>query len=465
MNDRTMIRPGGSRGRGNKVENDVTQIGYEERKVRSRVNLASLAREQSRQNKDGLTKNAGITTSEGSFQADRNVLFSILSPIILLASKVKASSFNMDLDDLKNRIKEQIDYCRSINFGMNSSFTSADKVSYGLCCLIDEMVLNTPWGAKSSWANESLLVIFHKEAWGGERVFEILASMSLNPAAYIHVIEFYYAMLELGFEGKYRHMNDGMRAHQTIKNNTYLLIENYNNFDAMPLSDNWQSNVEQKNSLLKVLPQWVIWSVTLAMLVVTYFIFSLMLSSQADPIKRKLVNLRSVSQISLPQHKSFGLLNAAPKQDDLRNNISSLYPILTSTLANEIEQNLVVVEQQNSVVSVRLTNANLFRSGSDSLSGQYIELVDKIGLALSKFRVAINVTGHSDDIPIRTIKYADNWALSEARAISVKRIIEQNLRPDSQVFARGLADTVNLVPNTSAANRALNRRVEILVKS
>lgn len=465
MNERTIIRPGGRRNRSQKSDQEPTQTDHR-KKERNKTNLASLAREQNQpKQQKGLFRRPTVTEPDDVILEDTNVLFSTLSPIILLTSRVKISSSDINLEELRTRVKEQLEYYRSINFGLDSNFSASEDVSYGLCCLLDEMVLNTPWGAKSNWANESLLVTFHKETWGGERFFELLEKMSANPSKHILAIEFYYAILELGFEGKFRHSNDGMRSHQVIKNNTYLLLENYKNLEVMPLSDNWESTAEQSNSLLKIIPQWIVWSVTFGFLIIFFFIFSLMLSNQSDPIKRKLVSLRNIGEINLPNHEAMASVAVTTKQVDLKNNNLSILPILTNALSTEIVNNLLVIEQRKNGVSVRLTNANLFRSGSDALAEQYIKIIEKMGQSLANIRVTVNVTGHSDDIPIRTIKYSDNWALSEARANSVKNIIERKLKRGSQVFARGLADTVNLVPNTNSANRALNRRVEILVRS
>ena len=51
------------------------------------------------------------------------------------------------------------------------------------CCApsLDEAVLSTPWGAQSEWAQHPLLVAFHREAWGGEKFFEMLDRISSDP--------------------------------------------------------------------------------------------------------------------------------------------------------------------------------------------------------------------------------------------------------------------------------------------
>lgn len=467
MNDKTIIRPGGRRPR-NRTPEQEPEINKPVSRNRSRTNLASIATEHKIQSGSGIglfNKRQSKQETEQSELEDTNPIITLLSPIILLVSKVKVASTELNLDELRSKTVENVEYYRSIDFGMESNFRGKEEVSYGLCCFLDEMVLNTPWGAKSNWANESLLVTFHKEAWGGERFFDHLDRMSLNPSANLHAIEFYYALLELGFEGKYRQSNDGMRAHQTIKNNAYLLLEKFKTLEPVPLSYAWEGSGEQQNSLLKVIPQWVLWSLTLAIILATYFSFSILLSNQSDPVKRSLVSLRSKGEISVSP-VSIGSVVTQPKiQSDLRDNNIAMYPLLIGAFSKEINEGLVVIEQQKKGISVRLTNAKLFRSGSNTLASGYVALVRKLGESLSNKRVRINITGHSDDIPIRTIKYPDNWALSEARAISVKSILENVINNKSQVFASGLANSINLVPNTTDANRALNRRVEILIRS
>ncbi|KPX98631.1 Type IV/VI secretion system protein [Pseudomonas amygdali pv. mori] len=49
---------------------------------------------------------------------------------------------------------------------------------YVLCTVVDEAVLNTPWGSKSDWSKISLLSRFHKETFGGEKFFQLLEKLS-----------------------------------------------------------------------------------------------------------------------------------------------------------------------------------------------------------------------------------------------------------------------------------------------
>lgn len=76
----------------------------------------------------------------------------------------------------------------------------------------------------------------------------------------------------------------------------------------------------------------------------------------------------------------------------------------------------------------------------------------------------IGVEGHTDDVPIHNEKFLSNWELSTARAVNiVKYFIEGGGISPERLSAAGYADSKPLLPNTGESNRALNRRVEIVL--
>jgi chemotaxis protein MotB len=76
------------------------------------------------------------------------------------------------------------------------------------------------------------------------------------------------------------------------------------------------------------------------------------------------------------------------------------------------------------------------------------------------------VEGHTDNIPIHTAKFYSNWELSTARATNVLQyfIARGNFAPD-RLSAAGYGEYKPAAPNTSERNRALNRRVDIVLLS
>jgi chemotaxis protein MotB len=75
----------------------------------------------------------------------------------------------------------------------------------------------------------------------------------------------------------------------------------------------------------------------------------------------------------------------------------------------------------------------------------------------------VRVEGHTDAVPIHSAQFPTNWELSTARASAVVRVLAADGVSPDRLTAAGRADLDPIAPETSAAARALNRRVEILL--
>lgn len=75
---------------------------------------------------------------------------------------------------------------------------------YILCTFIDEAALGNGWSNKNEWIKQSLLVHFHNEAWGGEKVFILLERLIREPKRYQDLLEFLWICFSLGFRGRYK---------------------------------------------------------------------------------------------------------------------------------------------------------------------------------------------------------------------------------------------------------------------
>jgi chemotaxis protein MotB len=120
------------------------------------------------------------------------------------------------------------------------------------------------------------------------------------------------------------------------------------------------------------------------------------------------------------------------------------------------EREVIVTLQEN--VTFNTGEAEILR-GSQPVLAALAETVKKNPSFL------VDIDGHTDDQPIRTIRFPSNWELSVARATSVLKylITTHELNP-ARFTIKGNADQRPLVPNWSAENRAQNRRVEIRLK-
>ncbi|MFN3163017.1 MAG: flagellar motor protein MotB [Pseudohongiellaceae bacterium] len=138
---------------------------------------------------------------------------------------------------------------------------------------------------------------------------------------------------------------------------------------------------------------------------------------------------------------------------------------ISAALNTDIEQGRVEVERQGDAVVVRLANQGTFVSGSADLQTQFLPLLTRVGQSVAEGDGRINVEGHTDNIPIAfSEQFNSNWDLSAARAASVADFFNNQLSiGQERLQVLGFADTRPLETNASAAGRARNRRIEIIV--
>lgn len=111
------------------------------------------------------------------------------------------------------------------------------------------------------------------------------------------------------------------------------------------------------------------------------------------------------------------------------------------------------------------TDKVLFNIGSAQLLPEGLRVIDAIAPTLASLPNQISIAGHTDNQPISSSQYPTNWELSTARATAVLRyLIDAHGMPPDRVSASGYADTRPLVPDTSPANQAKNRRVEVIIE-
>jgi chemotaxis protein MotB len=112
-------------------------------------------------------------------------------------------------------------------------------------------------------------------------------------------------------------------------------------------------------------------------------------------------------------------------------------------------------------LTIRLRDSVLFDRGGAVLTTEAQDLIVRLGDVLKNIGMRVRVSGHTDDIPIRSGAYDSNWQLSTARSTAViQHLIERVGFPPQLLSASGNAEYYPIVPNDSAENRAKNRRVE-----
>jgi chemotaxis protein MotB len=116
-------------------------------------------------------------------------------------------------------------------------------------------------------------------------------------------------------------------------------------------------------------------------------------------------------------------------------------------------------------ICFRVASPIMFESGQATLKPEAYKLLTPIALLIRRFGYDIVIEGHTDNIPISSGRFPSNWELSAMRAISVLRYFtERHGVNPTNVMAVGYGEFRPIAPNNTPNDRALNRRVEILLK-
>jgi chemotaxis protein MotB len=150
------------------------------------------------------------------------------------------------------------------------------------------------------------------------------------------------------------------------------------------------------------------------------------------------------------------------RKEDAKNQ----YQNMATDFAAEVSSGALILELKEENLILRLPGEGSFVSGSASLQSRFKDLVTRIGEKLKTSRGRIRIEGHTDNVKIAfSDQFRSNWDLSSARSGSVGSVFlkDQGIGSDRVVVA-GFADSVPLESNDTAAGRARNRRIEIIVR-
>jgi chemotaxis protein MotB len=147
--------------------------------------------------------------------------------------------------------------------------------------------------------------------------------------------------------------------------------------------------------------------------------------------------------------------------------LASLEPLwkeLTATLQEEIGQSDIRISLEPRGLVISLQEKAFFPSGEDTINPGTFGALQKIAENIRDMPHPVRLEGHTDSVPIHTVRFRSNWELSAARSIAVLNLFAQahNL-PRQRLSIVGYAETAPVETNTTPEGRARNRRVDIVV--
>ncbi len=157
--------------------------------------------------------------------------------------------------------------------------------------------------------------------------------------------------------------------------------------------------------------------------------------------------------------------NPSGGSDSTNQNTEDRLKKIRSDLAAEIQMGLAEVEREGDRIIVRLASQGSFVSGSANLQPGFIQLLRQVGGSLAATQGKVRVEGHTDNVPVAfSERFNSNWDLSAARSATVADFFINNSGfAQENMLVAGFADTKPIATNNTAAGRARNRRIEVIV--
>jgi chemotaxis protein MotB len=241
------------------------------------------------------------------------------------------------------------------------------------------------------------------------------------------------------------------------------------------VSEEQTQQTEQKEKKHKCpvgAPLWMVTYSDLVTLLLTFFVLLLSMASM-DPVK--------FTKASSSLKDAFGI-HAAPSHVDFTipilpsPPITSFSPIQEQTsqkvyqeIKSQIEslrlsEDIGVLKRDDESIVLRIKEAVLFKPGEAKLSLKSYPVLRTIGNIINPLPMNLRIEGHTDDTRVSKSSYG-NWDLSVNRSVSVLRFFNQSdLLPLDRMAAVGYGKDRPLVPNKDDATRALNRRVDFVLR-
>lgn len=130
-----------------------------------------------------------------------------------------------------------------------------------------------------------------------------------------------------------------------------------------------------------------------------------------------------------------------------------------------IDAGKLQVEIRNGLMLVKLPDNILFDPGKTDLKPQGKDAIAQVTQILSGIEGRkFQVTGHTDNIPIKSARFKSNWELSTARAVEVAKLMIADGMDAKRLSAAGYADELPVGDNATDEGRRANRRIEIVVQ-
>ena len=218
------------------------------------------------------------------FSVGPNPLVAAASELLSLVVGIRHSMAEYDLPVLHARLSAGVKA-----FEANALYSGCERgqvmsARYVLCTVLDEAISSSEWGNENDGSQKSLLGRFHNETLGGANVFQLIDRLCLEPAKNLYLLELLYVSLSLGFEGRFRVETGGALEREAIRDSLYRQICHVRGDVFRDASPHCQGLKARRGHRVRIVPGWLLVTLTLGCLTVMYSGFAWVLSQQREAV-------------------------------------------------------------------------------------------------------------------------------------------------------------------------------------
>lgn len=383
-------------------------------------------------------------------------LLKAATPLLQLLGRLSTASRQPDVQTLRDRVGREIGAfekrCRKDGVSMEL----VRPAHYALCAAIDDVVLHSPWGASSAWNARPLTVSLYREIHNDGQIFDILKRLRREADKFLPVIELIYLCLSLGLLGPYRDPQYAPGDLDRLRDEMCSLIIQHRDCSDRHLSPRWKGVKDAYRIRFGHFPAWVPLLAAAVTIGASSIWVSLDLNGESDGIYAR---VSAIPPLKMPEIARVAV--ARPLSQAARGTESNVAERLREIVKGVSAG--ATISGTATVPVLRISSQDIFQRGGASVRPSFVPIMERIGSVLRGEPCSVQVIGHTDNAPTRTVQFPSNFQLSLAWAQAVRAVMLHTFTDAGRISAEGRGDADPIESNTTAEGRAQNRRIEIIL--
>ena len=382
-----------------------------------------------------------------------NPIMRAAGPLLLLLGRLRVAMLRASFASLMEQVAAAINFFDAEIRSAGVPAEQANVAKYLICATADDIVQNIPAEDRHTWAQYSMGSRFFGERIAGVRFFEELDRLKREPAVNYNVLELQHACLALGFQGVHRTSNGGTAQLQLIQRDLYETLRRIRRRTSLELSPRWKGQALTVKGPRLRFPLWALAGLMAFALFDLFLILRTTLSGKSEAVANEVINLHPAGKVALQRRLPAPRVEPTPAAEKQMNDIKAKLPPY------------IHVRYYGPWIAISIGSGILFDSGQAAVLPQFKMIANQLAQVVNEQAGPVRIVGHTDNQPLSPLnRFKDNQQLSIERANAVTALIRPKLSDPTRIEVYGKGPDEPITPNNTSGGRALNRRVEVLIK-